>query len=316
MDDYLVYFDDEQIPHKEIKIPTDYDIKVVAKEEPKIDLAEQDDILEKYEDHMDQSKEHMNQSKEHMDHVNKLFSKLKKTNQDILEEKKEIIKKLENIKTKYPHVNCQKISVNDDIDTIKKTYNNFRFDVIKHLGKEIEKENHEVDNITKLTDGVFTAVISNLGLNSIITNPSNTTHIIVSDLLNIINKAFGSDENELMTASEFLKEKNLKAENKKHKDIEDISSKIIELNKIIKNKINNNKNEVKNGAFGGTQCTLPEENEVNKLTKKLNQIIGIDTVVHDNSDDDSCTHSNEETNALSSDSDSYCQFTDNEKKNN
>ena len=274
MDEYLVYYDNEEIPHNDIIPQPDYDIKVITKEELKIDLTTNNVILETYEDHMD--------------HVSKLFKKLKKSESED-QEKLEILKKLENIKIKYPHVNYQKITINDNLEKIKKIYNNFRFDVIKYLGKEVEQEASEV--------------VSNLGLglNGIKTQ---STQIAISDLFKLMNKTLQPNENDLLTAKEFLTEHILQSQFQKHKDIEKISTEIIELKTIIKNKT----------AYGGSQCTLLEENKIHKLTKQLNLILGI-TTESDNDDNDDCECSDDDF-TDSADSDSNCQFTDEETKNN
>ena len=163
-------------------------------------------------------------------------------------------------------------------------------------------------------DGIITSVISNLDINSILKNP--TTRIDVTDLFNI-NKTI--DSTELFIECEIIKEnikENIKDEIQKHKDIEEISSKIIELNNTIK---------IHKGG-----CVYAEDHEVKKLTKKLNQILGIDTnILNDtyctahpddiDDTDDTCSNgssvsfgsrcSDEET-----DSD-YCPSYDNAKNN-
>jgi len=268
MDEYLVYYDNDEIPHNDTIPQHDYDIKVITKEEPKIDLTTSNIVLETYEDHMD--------------HVGKLFKKLN-ISED--QEKIEILKKLENIKIKYPHVNYQNFTINDNLEKIKKIYNNFRFDVIKYLGKEVDQETNEV--------------VSNLGLNGM---TKLSTHIAISDLFKLMSKTLQPNENELLNAKEFLTDHNLQSQFQKHKDIENISAEIIELKNIIKHK-----KEVTKGVFGGLNCTLPEENKIHKLTKQLNQILGINT-------ESDCECSDEDI--TDDDSDSNCQFTDEETKNN
>ena len=245
MDNYLVEFDDEKIPNNELQSQTDYDIKVITKLEP-TNNENNDDILETYEDHMD--------------HVHKLFTKLKKTDSTTHQEKIAILTKLENIKTKYPHINCQYITINDDLEKIKKIYNNFRLDVIKQLSKEIEKENKKV-HISE----------------SIINNSSGTTHNVITNLFDILNTTFEGND---LTTNEFLEKEKLK----KDKNIETITSKIIKLQKIINNKKNNKKG-----------CTYPEDLQVDKLTKKLHKVIGINNNSSESDDDsDICSKSSDD----------------------
>jgi hypothetical protein len=291
MDNYLVEFDDEEIPNNEINPKNDYGISVVTKIEPKINPIQHDDILETYEDHME--------------HVHNLFTKLKKPESGTQQEKITMLTKLDNIKLKYPQVICQEVTINDNIETIQKVYNDFRLNVIKYLGKEVEKENNEVQILTKSMNGVFNMVISNLGMNK----PS-TSHNTISDLFTIINKSLQTDENELVTAEEFIKEQSLKTKLKKHKDIEEITSKIIDLKNVIKN----NK--------GG--CVWVEEQQVEKLTKKLNKILGIDTNDEEFKSDNESSEGymdykdpddHTESESCEDDTDWNCQFSDDEKNN-
>ena len=58
-----------------------------------------------------------------------------------IQEKQEIINKINYLYNKYPKVELPEISFNDDLEKLKKYYNNLRFSVIKHLGDEINGEN-------------------------------------------------------------------------------------------------------------------------------------------------------------------------------
>lgn len=291
MDDYLVYFDDEEIPNNNVNNTDTIEVKIETPIEPKLEVTNvektnnTDVELEPYE--------------EHMDYVNKLFTKLKNPENE-LQEKTIYIKKIENLKTKYPHVNYKQVSINDDLNTIKKVYNEYRFDVIKHLGSEINKEDTEVDNLTKAMGDVIMTIFSTIGQNDTISYGQTNTlsypnyHIVVSDLASLINNTLHTTT-DLLTSPEFLHEKTINNLSK-NEDVNSITNEINNLKKIIDNK---------------KGCTWMEEQKLEKLHDQINKILGKE--VNDNycdaSDDSSseCGCSDDDTD----ESDGGCHGTKN-----
>lgn len=144
MNEYLVEFDDEASPNSSIQPKCNDDINIVLNEC-------KDDILETYEEH------------NYMNHVNEIFSTLKPQNN----EKMEVINKLNDLKTKYPDVACKQITLDDNLDDMKQIYNNFRYDIIKHLGDQVLHENdamnEEIDEMTETIQKISTAIVGNVG---------------------------------------------------------------------------------------------------------------------------------------------------------